>query len=193
MGDDTRTISGTPPASGKTESRGGRDPKWTPPWETTSARSEILNGDMDGNGEQTRYVKRVVLPGGKTIEVVYVKEAEVPALPPVEAPKAPDPQVAEPHQDLHVCIECASDLVYPIRWEESGPETWSVLLQCPNCDICRQGTFSQDTVELFDEELDRGADALTRDYKRLVRANMAEELERFVGALNADAILPEDF
>jgi hypothetical protein len=148
---------------------------------------------MDGHDEQTHYVKRVVLPSGKTIEVVCVKEIDVPAPPPVEAPKAPEHQPAEPHQDLHVCIECSSDLVYPVQWEESGPERWSVLLQCPNCDICREGIFSQDTVELFDEELDRGADALTRDYKRLVRANMAEEIERFVGALNADAILPEDF
>ena len=48
-------------------------------------------------------------------------------------------------------------------------------------------------VEEFDEELDRGGDALARDYKRLMRANMAEEIERFVGALEADAILPEDF
>ena len=46
---------------------------------------------------------------------------------------------------------------------------------------------------VFDEELDRGADALARDYKRLMRANMAEEIDRFVGALDADAILPEDF
>ena len=39
----------------------------------------------------------------------------------------------------------------------------------------------------------RGADALARDYKRLMRANMADEIERFVGALNAGAITPEDF
>ena len=66
-------------------------------------------------------------------------------------------------------------------------------LHCPNCDVYREGTFSEDTVEAFDRELDRGAEALIRDYKRLVRANMDEELKRFVGALNADAILPEDF
>ncbi len=34
---------------------------------------------------------------------------------------------------------------------------------------------------------------LARDYKRLMRANMADEIDRFVGALTADAILPEDF
>ena len=31
------------------------------------------------------------------------------------------------------------------------------------------------------------------DLKRLTQANMAEEIDRFIGALNADLILPEDF
>jgi hypothetical protein len=152
---------------------------------------------MEGHDEQTHYVKRVLLPSGKTIEVVYFRETV-----PVDAiaPQAPDTvpattddPPAEPHQDLHLCLECTSDLVYPVQWEESGSENWSVLLHCPNCDVYREGIFSQDTVELFDEELDRGADALARDYKRLMRANMAEEIDRFVGAIAAGAILPEDF
>jgi hypothetical protein len=153
--------------------------------------------EMESHDEQTHFVKRVVLPSGKTIEVVYFKETDQPQPAPEsavdEAPRAPEHPAAEPHQDLHVCVDCSSDLVYPVQWEESGPENWSVLLHCPNCDIYREGVFTQDTVETFDEELDRGADALARDYKRLMRANMAEEIERFVGALNSDAILPEDF
>jgi len=90
-------------------------------------------------------------------------------------------------------MECFSELVYPVHWEESGPENWNVLLHCPNCDVYREGVFAQETVEVFDEELDRGGDTLARDYKRLMRANMAEEIDRFVGALEAGAILPEDF
>ena len=152
---------------------------------------------MEGHDEQTHYVKRVLLPSGKTIEVVYFRETiPVDALAPDApdtAPATADDPPAEPHQDLHVCLECTSDLVYPVQWEESGSENWSVLLHCPNCDVYREGIFTQDTVEVFDEELDRGADALARDYKRLMRANMSEEIERFVGALTADAILPEDF
>jgi hypothetical protein len=31
------------------------------------------------------------------------------------------------------------------------------------------------------------------DYRRLCRANMAEEVERFVAALESDLLLPEDF
>lgn len=146
---------------------------------------------MDSGGDSTHYTKRVTLPSGKTIEVVYFAEDG-------QVAEAVDPQaqtqhVAEPQQDLHVCVECDSELVYPVRWEEAGPENWSVLLHCPNCEVFREGVFTQENVELFDEELDRGADSLARDYKRLMRANMAEEIDRFVGALDAGAILPEDF
>jgi hypothetical protein len=137
---------------------------------------------MDGHEEQTHYVKRVVLPSGKTIEVVYFKETDEPAFP-----------VPEEDQDLHVCGDCTSELVYPVEWEEAGPESWTVLLQCPNCDEQREGVFQQETVERFDEVLDKGAEELARDYRRLVRANMADEIGRFVSALESDAILPEDF
>jgi hypothetical protein len=141
--------------------------------------------EMESHGEQTHYTKRVTLPSGKTIEVVYFAEEP--------RPEAPTHPAAETVQDLHVCVECDSELVYPVQWEEAGPENWSVLLHCPNCDVFREGVFTQENVELFDEELDRGADALARDYKRLMRANMADEIERFAGALEAGAILPEDF
>jgi hypothetical protein len=142
--------------------------------------------EMEGRDEQTQPVKRVVLPSGRTIEVVLLSPAEAAPAPAQHPP-------AESDQDLHVCLGCSSELVYPVEWEESGPDNWSVLLHCPNCDLHREGIFSQETVEAFDEELDRGADLLAGDYKRLMRANMADEIERFVGALNAGAILPEDF
>ena len=140
---------------------------------------------MNDGGENTYQVKRVVLPSGKTIEVVYFGGAEAPASP-------PHPRV-EPDRDLHVCLDCGSELVYPVEWDEAGADTWSVLLRCPNCESCREGVFAQVTVDAFDEELDRGTETLAREYKRLMRANMAEEAERFTAALRADAVLPEDF
>jgi hypothetical protein len=143
---------------------------------------------MDAQGDNDHVTKRVTLPSGKTIEVVYFADEVF-----LAQPEAPGNPTAEPQQDLHVCTECESELVYPVQWEEAGPDNWSVLLHCPNCGVFREGVFTQDNVELFDEELDRGADALARDYKRLMRANMADEIDRFMGALSAGAILPEDF
>jgi hypothetical protein len=141
---------------------------------------------MEPLGEHnSHYVKRVVLPSGKTIEVVYFKDA-------AEQETSLRPAV-EPEQDLHVCPECSSDLVYPVGWDEAGSDSWQVQLRCPECEAEREGLFSQESVEAFDAALDEGTDALTADYRRLCRANMAEEIERFTAALDAGAVLPEDF
>ena len=92
---------------------------------------------MDPNGDNTHFTKRVTLPSGKTIEVVYF--ADDPRIADSGEPAGPGHPPAERHQDLHVCVECDSELVYPVQWEEAGPENWSVLLHCPNCDVFREG------------------------------------------------------
>jgi hypothetical protein len=121
------------------------------------------------------------------IEVVYFED-------PVTASGATGrPADATQPADLHVCATCESDLVYPTEWDEASTSHWEVALRCPNCEWTGTGIFEQEIVERFDEELDRGTEALVRDLKRLMRANMEEEIERFVGALELDQILPEDF
>ena len=138
---------------------------------------------LNHNGQ---YVRRVVLPSGRAIEVVYFE------------PLAQDPFTAarpapQPIDELHVCPECDRDLVYPVEWEEVSSTHWEVLLRCPNCEWTEVGVYDQATVDHFDEELDRGSDVLLGDLKRLVQANMEEEIDRFSAALAADAIWPEDF
>jgi hypothetical protein len=134
------------------------------------------------------YVRRVVLPSGKTIEVVYFEDQET-----VPVAATPVPAHDESIQDLHVCGSCASSLVYPTEWEEAGATHWEVTLRCPNCEWAGSGIFEQELVERFDEELDRGTEALVRDLKRLAHANMEDEIERFTTALAEDHIVPEDF
>jgi hypothetical protein len=142
-------------------------------------------------GDNTQpYVKRVTLPSGKSIEVMYFAEqlAADSELPGIETPVVPDPD-----QPLHLCLECGSTLVYPTDWQEAGPEHWQVDLRCPNCEWRGTGTFHQDVVESFDDELDRGIDVLLSDYRALVSSNMEDEIDRFAKALDAGAILPADF
>jgi hypothetical protein len=149
--------------------------------------------------EQGPLVRRVVLPSGKTIEVVYFDAASVPAgatpdggeleVPEFVQPKPADQEALE----LHICPECDSDLVYPVEWEESGRNSWRVSRRCPCCEWVNEGVHTQDAVDLFDERLDDGTEALLRDLKRLAHANMVEEINLFVAALEANAILPEDF
>jgi hypothetical protein len=136
---------------------------------------------MSHSHNNGQYVRRVVLPSGRSIEVVYFESA--PAVVPGAAPL----------DDLHVCPDCERELVYPVEWEEVSATHWEVLLRCPNCEWNDVGVFDQPTVDRFDEELDRGTEALIRDLKRLTRANMEDEIERFSAALDADVILPEDF
>lgn len=128
--------------------------------------------------EGREYVRRVVLPSGKTIEVVYVSQ---------------QPASFDTALGLHHCGTCGSDLVHPVEWEEAGATHWEVTLRCPNCEWSGTGVFDQSTVDRFDEELDRGMVVLVSDLKRLAQENMEVEIERFVGALQADAVLPEDF
>jgi hypothetical protein len=139
------------------------------------------------HSDNSNYVRRVVLPSGRAIEVVYFENHPSAVAPP--QPTIP----ARERIDLHVCPDCEKELVYPVEWEEASSTHWEVELRCPNCEWTTVGLFDQETVDRFDERLDDGTEALVRDLKRLTRANMEEELERFASALSSDAIWPMDF
>ncbi len=74
------------------------------------------------NRNEDNQLKRIVLPSGKTIEVVYFESLTAAPAAPHDAMPSEAPQV-EPHKgterDLHVCPDCSSDLVYPVAWEEA--------------------------------------------------------------------------
>jgi hypothetical protein len=185
---------------------------------------------MEQSDRQDQTIKRIVLPSGKTIEVVHFHDTPVTREEPQDgtenrAPAAeadrtdelarealdaaahadeivvvgrvpaegPDAAAVESLRELHVCPECGSNLVYPTKWSEADPEHWHVTLRCPSCEYTESGTFHQALADRFDEELERGTQAIVRDLRRLTRANMAEEIDRFVAALDADGIQPMDF
>jgi hypothetical protein len=95
--------------------------------------------------------------------------------------------------ELHSCGECGSSLVHPIGWSQAGRAHWQVELRCPECESRSAGVYHQDMLDRFDAELDAGTAALIDDLAELTAANMEEEVDRFVTALRADFILPEDF
>jgi hypothetical protein len=94
---------------------------------------------------------------------------------------------------LHVCFHCASELVLPLDWSEEGHRRWRIVLRCPECESRREGVFEQAAVERLEDELDRAAAALLGDLRRMTHANMADEIEFFIRALDADLIGPSDF
>jgi hypothetical protein len=121
-------------------------------------------------------VRRIVLPSGRTIEVVRFEGS---------APEAP--------RGLHVCPDCDSQLVQPVAWSEASEGSWDLLLECPNCRWSTAGVFGETEVHALEEQLDQGLADMIRDLQRLTQANMADHVERFTAALAADLILPEDF
>jgi uncharacterized protein with PIN domain len=125
--------------------------------------------------DHKQYVRKVTLPSGKTIEVISFEDLE-----PAQA-------------DLHVCPECSSELVYPVAWEEADRARWEVRLRCPNCEWIVTDVFEEEAIQRFDEVLDRGTEALVADLRQLTRANMEDDVERFINALSGGHVLPEDF
>ena len=162
---------------------------------------------MESDHPRDQTVRRIVLPSGKTIEVLRLADQEPageesgttlepspgPAVPRTEPAEdfagADAPSVAAPH----LCPACGSSLVYPVAWDAAGTERWSVELRCPNCELTESVLLDLDVAESFDEELERGAETLISDLARLTEANMREHVERFIAALHADAIQPVDF
>lgn len=120
-------------------------------------------------------IRRIVLPSGRSIEVIRFGQADPPA------------------HGLHVCRECGSGLVQPVEWGETSGGCWELSLHCPNCDWVSEGVFDQAQVDAFEEQLDTGLAEMLGDLKRLTQANMTDEIDRFAAALECDLILPEDF
>lgn len=120
-------------------------------------------------------IRRIVLPGGRGIEVVRLQ---------------PDDSAGT---GLHICPRCGSPLVQPLDWHEGPQGLWELTLHCPDCDWLDEGTFAQDQVDALEEKLDDGLAEMLCDLRRLTQSNMVEEIERFCAALRRDLVLPEDF
>jgi hypothetical protein len=123
-------------------------------------------------------IRRIVLPSGRSIEVVRFLEKDAEEVAP---------------QALHICPDCRSELVQPVAWTEAPEQRWQLTLRCPNCGWLIGGVFDQEQVHALEDKLDDGLSDMLRDLRRLTQANMAEEVDRFAAALHAELILPEDF
>lgn len=132
---------------------------------------------------RTHIIKRVTLPSGKEVDVIsYVGSS------PVQA-SVPAPQTAP----LACCPNCGHDRVQPTGWSEVGSSHWHVNLRCPDCEERREAIFGQDELDEFDVALDEGTRSVAADLDLLARANMADDIDRFVKALDGGHIVPEDF
>jgi hypothetical protein len=130
---------------------------------------------MNQNPER-HTVRRIILPSGKSIEVVRFTDHDKPA-----------------PTGLHVCPACSSELVQPVCWAEATGHRWELTLECPNCSWTEDGIYDREQVDQLEEKLDDGLAEMLGDLQRLTQANFADDIDRFTAALHADQILPEDF
>ena len=111
------------------------------------------------------HIKRIVLPSGKTVEIVYYQASDG------ERPGATELRDIEAGAELHVrrlelCGACGGERVHPTEWNE---------------------------VERFDDVLNDATDRLIEELDRVTRENMNEAVDRFRSALESDGIVPFDF
>lgn len=97
-------------------------------------------------------------------------------------------------QPLTRCPSCKLNAVVPIMDEcQERKGHWLLSLRCSACYACREILVTQEQAEVFDRALDDEERKLRAALRRMERASMADDVARFAAALEADAILPEDF
>lgn len=95
---------------------------------------------------------------------------------------------------LHVCPECELPFVLPGKVHEViGAGRVRLDLACANCDWSTSAIHDDRTLADLDAALDRAYADLLWTLEVVWTANEEAAIERFAAALNAGAILPEDF
>jgi Zn finger protein HypA/HybF involved in hydrogenase expression len=137
------------------------------------------------------HIKRIVLPSGKTVEIVYYQTT------------GSDPVISDVHEieagaELHVrqielCTKCGSDRVHPTDWNEVEELRWQLALRCPDCEYRNVETYDAAEVERYDDVLNDATDRLIEELDRVTRENMSDTIDRLRSALENDGIMPFDF
>jgi hypothetical protein len=91
-----------------------------------------------------------------------------------------------------VCPSCTAPLVQPL-YALPRDRKWLMELWCPNCDWGEEATLDGTQFDRFDADLEAGLEQVANCLVQLTASNMRDYGRRFTAALNADALLPEDF
>jgi hypothetical protein len=102
--------------------------------------------------------------------------------------RAPRPPADAPN----LCDACGLPFVEPEFGLEEGSR-WRVLLHCQSCGWSGLRLFDDPELERLERELDAERAQIASDLDAFTEANMREYASTFIQALQADALLPEDF
>ncbi len=136
------------------------------------------------------HTKKISLPSGQSIEIIYLIDPDEQG---AQDASAAAPEAAETALPLHCCPACGSDLVYPMAWQETADGNWQVDRRCPNCEWLHAGNYGHDEIEPFDDAVELGTEVLLTELRTWAYANMSDDVERLIAALEQDLIQPIDF
>ena len=98
------------------------------------------------------------------------------------------------HDSLHVCHACDRDFIVPVSVVDLiDHERCVVELACTNCGTASLGVHDDRSLMELDRRMDRAQAQMREAVEVLETADELERIDRFVRALRADVILPEDF
>jgi hypothetical protein len=96
--------------------------------------------------------------------------------------------------DLSVCSSCARDFIVPVSVVDLIDDDRCVVeLQCTNCGITALRVHDDHELMELDRRLDAAQALMQEAIEVLELSDDLDRVDRFVRALRADHILPEDF
>jgi hypothetical protein len=96
--------------------------------------------------------------------------------------------------DLSICSSCARDFIVPVSVVDLIDDDRCVVeLQCTNCGITALRVHDDHELMELDRRLDAAQALMQEAIEVLEPSDDLDRLDRFVRALRADHILPEDF
>jgi hypothetical protein len=99
-----------------------------------------------------------------------------------------------PRSDLHVCDTCQRDFVVPVSVVDLiDHERCVIELHCTNCGTASLAVHDDRSLMELDRRLHEVQHTILEAVEVLAIADELDRVDRFVRALRADHILPEDF
>jgi hypothetical protein len=147
--------------------------------------------------------RKVTLPGGREIEIVYlgdVRPGTVDAAHAGEVVHELDEMLHaalsafdEATHELWRCGACPGDMVRPLAVEPAEHGMYRVARTCPECGWHDDGVHSHDQVESYHDALEDGAEEMLTALRTMARLNMQDDVDRMITAIRRDLIQPMDF
>ena len=98
-----------------------------------------------------------------------------------------------PEAMLERCRHCPSQLAHPLRWRRLAYDAWEIELRCPDCRQVWHERVPTEAVKRLDKVLKSARAELEAHLEEIERIDLEDRISGFISALDADAILPEDF